>query len=80
MKKIYTLKKWLTLEETAKRLSIETGEEITKGDILQLAVDRELKISVYFPHDWKGKVCDITTDREKAEKYQEVMFLSLIHI
>lgn len=74
MKKIYKLKKWLTLEETAKCLSFEL-EDITVADVLQLAIDKVLRISVNFPHDWKGKICDITTDTEKADRYKEVIGL-----
>ncbi|MGX2966969.1 hypothetical protein ACWIW6_02770 [Ursidibacter sp. B-7004-1] len=72
MKKIYKFKKWLTLEETAKRLSIETREEITKADILQLALDEQLKMSVYFPHIWEGKPCFMTEDKNEGEKYEIV--------
>lgn len=62
MEKLYKLKKWLTISETASRLSIELGEKITNADVLQLAVDERLKVSVYFPHNWTGKTCDLTTD------------------
>lgn len=72
MKKIYKLKKWLTLEEAAKRLSAELEDEITAADVLQLAIDKVLRISVNFPHDWIGKVCDVTTDMEKANQYKEI--------
>lgn len=71
-KKIYKLKKWLTLEETAKCLSTELEDEITIADVLQLAIDKELRISVNFPHDWKGKICDVTTNTEKVNQYKEV--------
>lgn len=46
--KIFKLKKWLTLPETAKYLSSVCNEEITEADILQLALHGELKLSVYF--------------------------------
>lgn len=74
-KKIYKLKKWLTLEETAKCLSTELEDEITIADVLQLTIDKELRISVNFPHDWKGKICDVTTDIEKVNRYEEVIGL-----
>lgn len=76
MKKIYKLKKWLTIDETAQRLSIELGEEVTKADILQLAVEEQLRMSVYIPHDWEGRICDITTDREKADSEYTDVFTS----
>ena len=62
MKKFYKLKKWLTIDEAAHRLSIELGEKVTNADVLQLSVDEQLKVSVYFPHSWTGKICDLTTD------------------
>ncbi|MDD0823107.1 hypothetical protein PTQ27_01285 [Mannheimia sp. AT1] len=74
-KKLFKLKKWLTLEETAKRLSTELEDEVTAADVLQLAIDKVLRISVNFPHDWKGKNCDVTTDVEKANQYTEVIGL-----
>lgn len=76
VKKLYKLKKWLTLEETAKRLSTELEDEITVADVLQLAIDKVLRISVNFPHDWCGKVCEITTD-ETIVKQSEKEILGL---
>ncbi|MGR6981772.1 hypothetical protein ACUHGC_10440 [Testudinibacter sp. P27/CKL/0425] len=74
--KIYKFKKWLTLEDAAKKLSLELEDEISVSDILQLAVDGELKISVYFPHDWTGIVCDVTSDQKKANaSYKDVIGL-----
>lgn len=70
MKKFYKLKKWLTIDEAARRLSIEVGEEVTNADILQLAVDEQLRMSVNFPHNWYGKICDITTDLDKGNKFK----------
>ncbi|HHE9442321.1 TPA: hypothetical protein ACPG1Q_000275 [Haemophilus influenzae 10810] len=60
MEKLYKLKKWLTIDEATHRLSIETGEEVTNADVLQLAADEQLRISVNFPHNWTGKTCDLT--------------------
>ncbi|HHF6601948.1 TPA: hypothetical protein ACPP6V_001286 [Haemophilus influenzae] len=62
MEKLYKLKKWLTIDEATHRLSIETGEEVTNADVLQLAADEQLRISVNFPHNWTRKTCDLTTD------------------
>lgn len=67
--KLFKAKKWLTLKDAAKRISIELeGEPCSIGDVLQLAADQVLRISVYFPHDWLGKVFDITTDLEEVKK------------
>ncbi|OOS00012.1 hypothetical protein B0186_06495 [Canicola haemoglobinophilus] len=64
MKKIYKLKKWLTLEETAERLSIELNEKVTKADVLQLGVDEELKISICIPIDLTAKKCEFVKREE----------------
>lgn len=47
MSKLFSLKKWVTVPEAAKRLSISCGEEIDSGDILRLALDGHLKLSVH---------------------------------
>ncbi len=46
MSKLYDLKKWLTLEETARHLSNVFEEEVTEADVLRLALDGQLKISI----------------------------------
>lgn len=45
MNKFTTLKKWLTVPEAAKRLSNSFGEDISEADVLQQALDGNLKIS-----------------------------------
>ena len=47
MNKLFKLKKWLTLEDAAKRLSSSLDEEVTAKDILQLSLDEEIQISWY---------------------------------
>jgi len=46
MSKLLKLKETLTLSETAKHLSIMLGEDVTEADILRLALDGHLKLSV----------------------------------
>lgn len=48
MSKIYKLREWLTVPEAAKQLSISFGEEVTEADILRLALEKHLRLSVYF--------------------------------
>ncbi len=48
MNKLFKLKKWLTLEDTATRLSSVLEEEVTFKDIIQLIIQGELKVSWYF--------------------------------
>lgn len=44
--KLYKLKSWLTLNDAAKFLSLSLDEEVSVSDILHLALERHLKISV----------------------------------
>lgn len=46
--KLFNLKKWLTVPDTAKHLSIVFGEEVSEADVLRLALDGHLKLSVNF--------------------------------
>ncbi len=46
--KLFQLKNWLTIPEAAKYLSIMFGEEVNESDVLRLALDRHLKLSVNF--------------------------------
>jgi hypothetical protein len=46
--KLFKLKEWLTLPEAAKHLSGLCGEEISEADVLRLALDRHLKLSINF--------------------------------
>lgn len=48
LSKLLKLKEWLTVEEASKRLSITAGEEVTEADVLRLALDGHLTLSVYF--------------------------------
>jgi len=46
--KIFKLKKWLTIPDTADHLSIVFGEKIKDADVLRLALDGHLRLSVDF--------------------------------
>ena len=48
MSKLFKLKQWLTIEETAKHLSREWREPVSDADVLQLGLDDVLKLSVNF--------------------------------
>jgi len=45
--KILKLKKWLTLKDAAKQLTISTGEEITDIDILKFGAEGQLRLSLF---------------------------------
>lgn len=46
--KLFKLKEWLTVPETARHLSILFSEEVSEADVLRLALDGRLKLSVNF--------------------------------
>lgn len=54
MSKILKLKEWLTIEETATRLSASAGEVVSEADILRFAIDGHLTLSVYFVNHARG--------------------------
>lgn len=64
--KLFTLKEWLTLDDAAKHLSIVFGEEVTLSDVLRLALDNRLTLSVNFVNHAsarKGKLIPIERRR-----------------
>ncbi|WP_335923899.1 hypothetical protein [Shewanella indica] len=48
MSKLFKLKEWLTLDEVVRHLANVLGEPITLADVYRLALDGNLKLSVYF--------------------------------
>lgn len=48
MGKLFKLKRWLTVEEAARHLTIVFGEDVSEADVFRLALDGELTLSVNF--------------------------------
>ena len=48
LKKLLKLKDWLTVPEAARYLTIRFGEDVTEADVLRLALDGRLTLSVRF--------------------------------
>ncbi|MCB1923591.1 MAG: hypothetical protein KDJ27_07555 [Gammaproteobacteria bacterium] len=44
---VFNLREWLTIEESAKYLSLLFKEDVTKGDVLRFALEGKLNISVH---------------------------------
>ena len=55
MGKILNLKRWLTIPEAAKHLSLAFSEEVTDADVLYLALDQHLQLSVEFINGAMGR-------------------------
>lgn len=51
--KFLKIKKWIDLNEAANRLSVSLEEKITALDLLELGLDKELKISIKLPYSNK---------------------------
>ncbi len=61
MKKLYKLKSWFSLADSADRLSAGLGETVTVDDVLQLAIEGHLHLSWYTRHTPALKVVPFTT-------------------
>ncbi|WP_342616965.1 hypothetical protein [Rhodoferax sp. GW822-FHT02A01] len=55
MSKLFELKEWFTLSETAKYLASKLGEDVTQADVLQLALEGHLILSVNLITSEKGQ-------------------------
>ncbi len=46
---LHKLREWLTVEEAAGELSVALSDHISPADLLRLAIDGHLKLSLYLP-------------------------------
>jgi len=56
MGKLFNLKEWLTVADAARHLAIVFGEEVTEADVLRLALDGHLKLSVDFVNGTQARL------------------------
>lgn len=73
MSKLFKLKEWLLVSDAAKHLAIAFGETVTEADVLQLALDGHLKLSVHFVNGAYARPC-IPVNIEEVE-WNEVQSL-----
>jgi hypothetical protein len=64
MSKLFKLKEWLNVGDAAKRLSVLFGEDVTKTDVLRLALDGHLKLSINFVNEAKVRGGEIVSWNE----------------
>ena len=64
MKKLFNLKEWLTTYDAAKHLSILFDEDVSEADVLRLALDGHLTLSVNFVNHATGKIGKIIPMKE----------------
>jgi hypothetical protein len=68
MAKLFKLKEWVTLPEAAKHLSNILEEEVAESDLLRLALNGHLKLSVNFVNGAHAK-CGKVVPYERAKMY-----------
>ena len=56
MSKLFKLKRWVPVADAARRLGITFGEEVTEADVLRLALDGHLRLSIRFINGAHGKI------------------------
>lgn len=61
MGKLFNLKEWLTLADAARHLAIVFGEDVTEADVLRLALDGRIRLSVYFVNHAKARCGKVVT-------------------
>lgn len=74
MGKLFNLKEWLTVADAAKHLSVVFGEEVTEADVLRLAVEGRLQLSVYLAHYATAKPARLMPVPEKLKLMPGVTF------
>jgi hypothetical protein len=70
LKKLLKLKDWLTVPDAARHLSILFGVDVSEADVLRLALDGRLTLSVYFVNRTAaqcGKIVAPPADDERKE-------------
>ncbi len=68
LKKLLNLKQWLTVPDAARHLSILLGEDVSEADVLRLALDGHLTLSVYFVNHTSAR-CGPIVSRADAKRH-----------
>jgi hypothetical protein len=68
MKKLLNPKQWLTVPDAARHLSILFGEDVSEADVLRLALDGHLTLSVYFVNHTSAR-CGPVVSRSDAKRH-----------
>jgi hypothetical protein len=71
MKKLLNLKQWLTVADAARHLGILFGEDVSEADVLRLALDGHLTLSVYFVNGARGRCGPIVRVEDAQWTIQE---------
>jgi len=77
MSKLFKLKKWLSLDDTCKRLSTTLEEEVNIKDLIQLIVEGDLKVSWYFQRFHGKEAVEVIKDNVYVlDSYEGENFLA----
>lgn len=80
MKKLFKLRDWLTLDEAAEHLSMLFGENVTRAELLRLALDGEFTLSVRFVNAVYGKGGPVISSRDARRSVIPGLNGETIHI
>jgi hypothetical protein len=82
LKKLLKLKAWVTVSEAARYLSILLGENVTDADVLRLALDGRLTLSVYFVNHVEARCGKIFSAEDaqivEAQDFQDKAVIQMI--
>jgi hypothetical protein len=81
LKKLLKLKEWLTVPDAARHLSILFGEDVAVADVLQLALDGHLTLSVNFVNHAEaqcGRIIPLADAKREVIKISENEFFHTI--
>lgn len=68
MSKLFKLKEWLSVSDAAKHLTLSFGEKVSEADVLQLALEGHLKLSIHLVNGAYARRCALV----KAEEIEWV--------
>ena len=72
--KLFKLREWLTLADAAQHLSIMFGEDVREADVLRLALDGHLKLSVRFVNTASARRGTFVSLEEKIASFEGIKF------
>ena len=81
LKKLLKLMEWVTVPDAARYLSILFGEDVSEADVLRLALDGHLTLSVDFVNVATaqcGKTIPLADAERKVIKISENEFIQMI--
>jgi hypothetical protein len=71
VKKLLQLKQWLTVEEAARHLGTLFGEDVIEADVLRLALDGHLTLSVNFVNHAYGRCGSVVSIEDAKRQIRE---------